>query len=368
MGESILIVHLVSNGDCLMATTLAKQIKNDYPKSKLTWAISYKCKQVLLNNPYVDDVWEINYSDKDSPIKNVWHNLKEEIKSRNFDQIHYTQIFPDNELFYDGTTRSTTFNIYPNKITVPVTPLVQLFDSEVDSVKKFITENQLMKYTHRIIFECTPSSGQSPMSIDIAIAISEILTRKIESLVIIISTHLDFESKSDRILNGSSLTFRENAELSNYCTFLIGCSSGISWLLTSDWANKLPTVQVLNGNAYGFSFASIAYDFDYWKLDSSHIIETDLTDSEIMSELILDALVNFKKAKQIHHKRFAPNFQYVQDQMINYLSLKEYKNAFIAYKRFSIRNNTWIKLFFVFIMRLLKMMHNLITGKKKKVV
>ncbi|PCJ01423.1 MAG: hypothetical protein COB15_00430 [Flavobacteriales bacterium] len=356
MAENILIVHLVSNGDCLMATTLARQIKSDYPECQLTWAVSFKCKQVLLNNPYIDEIWEINYSDQDSPIENVWNNLKEEIKTRNYSQVHYTQIFPDNELFYDGTTRSTTFNVYPNKITVPVQPIIRLFENEIDAVKKFVSKFQLDKYEHKIIFECTPSSGQSEMNLEIAISISEILTRKIESLIVVISTHVNFESPNDRIVNGSELSFRENAELSNYCSFLIGCSSGISWLLTSDWSKKLPTLQILNGEAYGFSFASISYDFKYWNLNTDHIIETDIIDTNEISELVLDALVNFENAKKYHHKIFKPNYNYVLDQMVNYLVLKEYAKIFIQYKKFSLRNNKWVELFYRFIVKLFKIL------------
>ena len=59
--ERILLVHLIANGDCLMATTVARQIKTDFPGSHLTWAIGYKCRHVIDNNPYVDEIWSVEY-------------------------------------------------------------------------------------------------------------------------------------------------------------------------------------------------------------------------------------------------------------------------------------------------------------------
>ena len=52
-------MHLVSLGDCLYVTAVARQIKQDYPGCHLTWAISSRCSQVIQNNPYVDEIWEV---------------------------------------------------------------------------------------------------------------------------------------------------------------------------------------------------------------------------------------------------------------------------------------------------------------------
>src|SRR5215211_1698441 len=116
MPKRFLIVHLVSLGDCLLVTALAKQIKHDYPDSRLVWAISYKCKQVLEGNPHVDEIWEVNYNDNESPHGDVWFKIKEiaELKKKagEFDQVYYTQIYPDNLRHYDGMIRSSTFRAY----------------------------------------------------------------------------------------------------------------------------------------------------------------------------------------------------------------------------------------------------------------
>ena len=58
MSKRVLIINLVHNGDCLMTTAVARQLKLDDPDCHITWAISYKCRQVIENNPDIDNIWE----------------------------------------------------------------------------------------------------------------------------------------------------------------------------------------------------------------------------------------------------------------------------------------------------------------------
>ena len=73
--KKILLAQLNSNGDCIYATVIAKQIKEiDYPNCHLTWAISNKCKQSILHNPHVDEIWEIE-TKKSLATDNEWNNF-----------------------------------------------------------------------------------------------------------------------------------------------------------------------------------------------------------------------------------------------------------------------------------------------------
>src|SRR5690242_13836392 len=98
--KKILLVHLVSNGDCLMATTIARQIKADFPGCHLTWAISHKCRQVIENNPFVDTIMSVDIGPNESPVGDVWYRVKRDAERRKaageLDDVYYTQIFPDN--------------------------------------------------------------------------------------------------------------------------------------------------------------------------------------------------------------------------------------------------------------------------------
>jgi ADP-heptose:LPS heptosyltransferase len=326
MPKKFLIVHLVSNGDCLMATTIAKQIKNDNPGCHLTWAISYKCKQVIEGNPFVDKIWEVNYSQNESPAADVWHKIKIEAEEKKrkgeFDEIIYSQIYPDNLHYYDGTIRSSTFRAYRKPITIDVTPTIELNENEVFRVKQFALKHELQKYKHVILCECAPSSGQSFLNPELMLALASAISAKRPDIIFIISTHLKLETNTTQIISASELTFRENAELSKHCTLLVGCSSGITWLLTSNWAKKINTVQFIYGPSKAGHFASVIYDFTYFNLNTDNIIETSIEDNNQMISVILDSLANFKEAKIKYSELLTPSLSFLKYQLYRFYQQK----------------------------------------------
>src|SRR5450830_1189743 len=89
--QKILLVHLYSNGDCLYATTVARQIKHDFPGCNLTWAIAPFCKSIIANNPYVDAVMEVTIAKNDVV---AFRKFKKKIKllkqQGKFDEIFIT--------------------------------------------------------------------------------------------------------------------------------------------------------------------------------------------------------------------------------------------------------------------------------------
>src|ERR1700682_5266273 len=130
--KKILLGILVANGDCLMATVLAKQIKQDYSGCHLTWAVSNLCKQVVVNNPFVDAIWEVRLNNKKEAEYESWYRFQDEALKRkrngDFDEVFFTQIYPINVSNYDGTTRGTIYNSYPHSVTVNATPVLRLYD------------------------------------------------------------------------------------------------------------------------------------------------------------------------------------------------------------------------------------------------
>jgi hypothetical protein len=288
--KHILLVHLVSNGDCLMATTIARQIKTDFPDCHLTWAISYKCKQAIENNPYVDAIWSIEYGANESPVGDVWYRTKRDAEARRaageFDDIYYTQLYPENAGNFDGTTRTSLFRSYPRPITVPVQPTLSLYDHEVARVRDFVDRHAVASHRNVVLFECAPGSSQSSLSPEVAIRVATRVLADHADTAFIISSHLSFSSPTPDIIDGSSLTFRENAELSKHCTLLLGCSSGITWLLTSTWAKKIPTIQFLSQRTSWYSFASVKYDHLFFGLNTSHVLETAVSRETDMADLV----------------------------------------------------------------------------------
>ena len=321
MSRRFLIGQLASFGDCLYATAIAKQIKKDYPDSHVTWAVSSKCKSILFLNPHIDNIWEIVDEKKDF-FNSTWKGFEKEAEKRKkngeFDEIIYSQILPKNLYKYNGTIRSSILSAYKRPITVDVNPDVYLTDVEINNVKKFIENNNINTYKHVILFECTPASAQSnKVNMEFAMQIAQAIVENNKDICFILSSHKSVNSAHGQIIDASELSFRENAELTHYCTFLVGCSSGITWLSTSNWANKsLPTLQLLDSN-YSF-FAGVHYDFEIWHLNSSKIAERLNFDVSLVVQMINVYIHHgFSVLKEQYHQLYRVDYTYCKS-VINY--------------------------------------------------
>ncbi len=61
--DKILIVRLTALGDCIHTIPLACALKKAYPEIFIGWAVSEKCKDLIINNPSVDRVHIIPKND-----------------------------------------------------------------------------------------------------------------------------------------------------------------------------------------------------------------------------------------------------------------------------------------------------------------
>ena len=128
----ILLVNLYSNGDCLYATAIARQIKHDYPGCHLTWAVASFCKGVLEGNPYIDDVWVVDSVQRNDIV--AFRQLKREIAQQKadgkWDEVFFTAAMDDNQMYYDGTIRTNIFHSYPHPITEGIQPVLHFTPAE----------------------------------------------------------------------------------------------------------------------------------------------------------------------------------------------------------------------------------------------
>lgn len=321
MQKRILLGHLNSFGDCLYATTVARQIKKDYPGCHLTWAIGSMCRSVLDGNPHVDEIWEV-------PLRTIeeanttWRKFEREALKRkergDFDEVFFTQFNPSRLYYYDGMIRASTFRGYPKPITVSVSPVLRLFPDEVENVRRFVQRHNLADRKHVILFECAPKSGQSFVTPEFSLAVSQKLVDSIPDMSIILSSNMKLLSNNERIIDGSSLSFRENAELTKYCTLLVGCSSGITWISTSDWAKPLPMIQLIKPDA--FYFASVVQDFEYWGLATDNIIEMSTCFVDKLVQCIETVVNNgFEIARDNFHERIPVSFNAYATFMCGFL-------------------------------------------------
>jgi hypothetical protein len=301
---NIALLQLFSNGDCLFATVVARQIKNDYPGCTLTWYISDRCVGIIDNNPDIDAKVIIEIKNKDA--EKAWfltdRLLREKCSSGEIDYYFSTQIIGDNVANYNGTIRGTIFKNYPYSITVGYRPFIFLTASEVERVRTFITKNNVLAFKRIVLFECAPVSGQVPLNPQIAQEIALHCLEGLKDCCFILTSGQRLDSKDSRIIDASELSIRENAELINYSTHFVGCSSGISWLNTTTWCKQIPILQMLN--EHSFYFNSMVRDHLFLNIDHSNIIEVRYSAAKKISSVISDFVQNPIAARQKYHTDF----------------------------------------------------------------
>ncbi|MEW6511317.1 MAG: hypothetical protein AB1428_10190 [Bacteroidota bacterium] len=313
--RKVLLGHLASYGDALFATAVARQIKHDIPECHLTWAIGSLYRPAIEGNPYVDEIWEIPLARRDDADA-AWRRFAAEarvrVKRGEFDEAYYTQIGPDNYQNFDGTIRASVFRGYPRSITVPITPVIRLSEAETEATKAFAEHHRLRDRTHVILFECAAASRQSFVTPEYASVVARLVTHERDDIAVILSSTTPVEETPGIIIDGSTITFRQNAELTRYCTLLVGCSSGVSWLSTSDWAKPLPTIQLLRRATS--VFASMAHDAAYFGLPTSHIIElTDCTVDRVAACILAAVGGPFEEARERFHEEIPVRLDYYFD-------------------------------------------------------
>ena len=314
--KKILLVQLFSNGDCLYATTVARQIKTDYPGCHLTWAIAGFCKNIIDENPFVDAVIEVNDVPKNELA--AFRRLKRKYRAAqaagSWDEVFVTQNMDENLAWYDGCIRTGVFHAYPHPITVSTTPVLHLKESEKNNAADFAQRHGLQNYRVRLLFEFAPLSGQVPLTKDIAIRIAEKLVED-PGVAVILSSALTINHSSKQIIDGSVLSLRETAALSFYCTHLMGCSSGISWATTSDGARLLPMVQLINPDTIWLN--AVSRDFERFNKSTSGIIDLIGLDEAKIAACLQLCFRDFAAARQQYNQPIPLAFKTTRNIVYN---------------------------------------------------
>jgi ADP-heptose:LPS heptosyltransferase len=317
-GKKILLVQLYSNGDCLFATTVAQQIKKDFPGCHLTWAIAGFCKKIIAGNPYVDAVWEANEVAKDdaAAFRKFKRKVLADRANGKWDEVFITHNLDDNLALYDGTIRGMILRAYPFPITVPIQPVLHLSQEEIERVKFFAEKHNLASFKNVVLWEYAPLSGQAVFSKEFIMKLAEKIVQ-LPSTCVILSSANSFQS-TPLIIDGSGITVRENAALTHHCSLLIGCSSGITWLSTSTAAKQLPMVQLLNAQAYFLNAPSV--DFGRYGIPSKNLIEiTDHDEDKIYNCIKTIIKTDFPEAKQKYNQQVPLQFNTTRKFVYNLL-------------------------------------------------
>jgi hypothetical protein len=324
VASKIVMIQLYSNGDSLYATAVARQIKHDFPDCYLIWAIASFCKNIILNNPYVDEIMEV-----DSVRKNdiaAYRKFKKSILIKQekgvYDHVFAINNIDTNQCYYDGTIRGNILRAYPRQITVPLQPVLRLLPEEIAKVDRFVEEHSLRKYKQVLLFEYAPQSGQSNITKEYALSFSEKIVEH-GNYAIILSSANPIVHANPAVIDGSGLTLRETAYLTQYCTFLVGTSSGITWASTSDCGKILPMVQLLN--PYARWSNSVSLDFKRFNISNQGVIEVWDFDQEKLVDCVLLALNDFSGAYDVYNKTLPIHFKTTRSIVYNLLCYLEFK-------------------------------------------
>ncbi|MGB4938040.1 MAG: hypothetical protein WBO30_13570 [Ferruginibacter sp.] len=314
MGKKFLIVQLACYGDCLFATSIARQIKQDHPDSHITWAVASRYRNILDLNPDIDKIWEVDIPGNDF-YKAGWDNFEATARAKKaageFDEIIFSQIDPLNWDTYKGTIRGTILSAYGKPISVSRDPVVVLSEKEIAHVAAFAQKNKLPDFDQVVLFECAPGSGQSKLTPAFALSLAQKFTAKNSRVCFILSTPDKLAVENAQIIDASELSFRENAALTHYCSLLIGCSSGITWLSTSTAAKKLPMIQLLQQK--GAIFAGVHFDFEVNGIDNPPVLEMVEYDEANVLQVLTDVFgQGMQPAKLVHHQHYFPGYYYLK--------------------------------------------------------
>jgi len=349
-------------GDCLLTTTIARQIKEvDYPGCHLTWLIGERFREVLDNNPHVDEVVTVPTGNDRFSFVSARQGVRACVAAmiasgKSFDKVFVVDLDEKNMSWLWGTCRSIYFRIYHelygHRVTVSPEPVIVLTDSEVQKVRAFCHKNKLDESSaFPILIEYSPNSGQSPMSKERALALAEGLIAKYPHVRCVLSSKEPVRAKSDRIIDGSELSYRENAELLNHCRLLVGANSGITWLNASTWANKIPMVQDVVADftdiQTGLSF-SVEMDYKNVGASTEHLIELRSATFEVLLQCVCDVVESsFAAAKSKHAEMQIP----VSEYMYRCYAIKHRADGtgeegpFVGQAHVNVVNNLTIQLF-----------------------
>ncbi len=327
----ILLGMLGSNGDCMYATAVARQLKVDFPGCHLTWAIASLCRQVLTNNPDIDAVWEFPLASW-TDMEHAWTLLEIEARQQaetgHFDHVFLVQISPGRFADYDGTIRPSIFRGFGRPITVPVDVTVNLTEAERAGVDRWFQDSPAADASQVVLCECSSKSGQSFMTVELGMQMAEAVVAERARAVVILSTHEALPRPHPRIISGASLSMRQTARLTDHVDLFVGCGSGLSVVATSGAARPaLPNIQILKRSTS--VYASFRHDFAHFGKPTGHFMELTSENPAHLSRAVITALSDGFAAAQAEFDDPVPlTFDwYIEVITLNVLERGRYADA-----------------------------------------
>jgi hypothetical protein len=134
--------------------------KAGFSRQSSYWAIASFCKSIIENNPYVDEILEVNTVAKNDVAafrqyrKKIYRQQREGV----YDEVFILHNTDTNHAYYDGCIRSSILKAYPKPITVPIQPVLRLYPEEIERADQFASDNDLSNYKEVVLFEYAPKA------------------------------------------------------------------------------------------------------------------------------------------------------------------------------------------------------------------
>ena len=249
----IAIFHNI--GDVLASTPIAAQLKHDDPACRITWFTSESGRQVLDQNPYIDELFVLpgDAEGLDGCIEQLrngheWTRFFTPAAYMNYDAI------PGG--FSTDPPKGTIFGIYKAAPALDWTiPFEFTFRLTSEEQQKARAWWNALPGGCRILVESEFRSKQSPWTAEHTDLMVERLAPLNPLFVFTGKSKPEFfdelAARYPRVVCCTE-PFRWNAEFFNNCQGFIGVSSGLSCLTYSDYCRKdVPRIEITRGEHWG---------------------------------------------------------------------------------------------------------------------
>ncbi len=253
---NILIVNMGNNGDVLNSTPIAFHFKNFKKPNRVDFLTKIKYKNLLENNPSIDNVLDTGLELEDSPPKYHSHTIQHELDSY-IDTSKYKKIFFSapymsqdyNDGFSDKSLLQLTKGVV-KRWRCKFLPQVKLSPSEELEAQIFFAK---LKGCYKVLVEYEFESNQSSFNYQYMNHICNHFQKKNIDIILTSKNKPEFmevlEQHYDDInFYHYSNSFMSNAKLYNLVDLFVGCSSGLTCLTSSNYcdSNK-KRIEVCNG-------------------------------------------------------------------------------------------------------------------------
>jgi REP element-mobilizing transposase RayT len=297
---------LFSNGDCLLALPILSEIRKEHPYALITWQVAPFSKHFLLNNPEIDVISETDEVKKYNikSFRKYKSRILMEYKKDIWDKVYFLQPTDTNQANYDGTIRSMLYNTF-GRIPTDIVPKLYLTNDEISTCSKFSVKHNLSSFNKVILFEFAPQSGQLKIELADALFIANQICKD-ENVAIVLSSSIKMINNNPKIIDGSELGIRETGGLLKYCHLVIGCSSGLSWMATSNIGYNIPLIQIIDPFALWVN--PMSRDFKQMNI-TQPLIELYSFDKQTIIECVNLALSSFEQSRNKFQKELPISFR-----------------------------------------------------------